>query len=154
VIRIMTGVILLLWAVEDIRYKSIQNIHLAGGSVLLLLLVVLEGRGMDGSSVGRGGVADVVVGMSPGLLLLLLSVTGGNVVGAADGVVILLLGTIYGVWEVTEILLVSLSLFCVLMGGMLWAKKIERKTRIPFLPFVLIGYLVACPDTIPWRLPL
>lgn len=153
-IRIMTGVILLLWAVEDIRYKSIQNIHLLGGSVLLLIFVALEGLGMDVSGIGRGGVADMVVGMSLGLVLLLLSLTGGNVMGAADGVVILLLGMIYGVWEVTEILLASLSLFCVMMGGMLWTKKIERKTRVPFLPFVLIGYLVVCLDTIPWRLPL
>lgn len=153
-IRIMTGVILLLWAVEDIRYMSIRNTHLIGGSVLLLLFVALERFNIDVRSIGRGGVADVLVGMSPGLVLLLLSLTGGNVIGAADGMVIFLLGMIYGVWEVTEILLASLSLFCVLMGGMLWTKKIERKTRVPFLPFVLIGYLVVCLDTIPWRLLL
>ena len=131
----VTGVILFFWACEDMRYKKLRHWRLGVGAGILLALAEIG----DVFSIWRA-----LWGLLPGIILLMSTAFGpkGRTIGEADGVVFLVLGLLYGLWGSLTILVYSLMLFCLLAGGLFLAKRVERKERLPFLPFVWGGYLL------------
>ena len=132
--QVMTGVVLLLWAWEDMQRQKLRPWRLGAGMAALLV------------SGGIGGMLSpekAVFGLFPGIFLLVLSVLGEKEsgVGEADGVAVLLLGLLYGIWASLTILLYGLCLCCLVVGVLWLVKKIGKKDRLPFLPFLLGGYL-------------
>lgn len=80
-------------------------------------------------------------GVVPGMLLWLLSVFTEEV-GAADGLVLMQIGILSGLWGGLQVLTISL----ILMSAAAWILciigKLRRKDRLPFLPFLCAGYVV------------
>ena len=136
-IKVLAGCILLLWAVEDIRNKSIPIYWMVAGGVLLI-----GGGVYTGVWKGEDMVLRLLAGLLPGLFLLLLSFTSNGAVGSADGFAMLLLGGVFGVWTGISILFTGLCMFCVVSVILLWMKRINKKTKLPFLPFLLCGYFM------------
>ena len=129
----MIAIVLLLWSVEDIRKQSISLLHLMIGGVLVVVVAWIE-KDTD--------MTKMMIGVIPGSMLLLASVLGKCEIGEADGFVLSIIGGVYGIWVAIGVLFIGLSLVCVLTGCLLVMKRIHRKTRIPFLPFLTAGYLV------------
>ena len=107
--QVMTGVVLLLWAWEDMQRQKLRPWRLGAGMAALLV------------SGGIGGMLSpekAVFGLFPGIFLLVLSVLGEkeSAVGEADGVAVLLLGLLYGIWASLTILLYGLCLCCLVVG--------------------------------------
>jgi len=80
-------------------------------------------------------------GMAVGILLLVFGLFSNGAMGLADAVIIMACGIAFGLYET-----VALSFFGALYAGvfsgiLLLAKKVKRKSRIPFLPFLLLGYV-------------
>lgn len=79
-------------------------------------------------------------GFAIGVLLLVFGLFSGGALGVADAVVISACGVGFGLYET-----VALCFFAALYAGLvsailLLAKKVKRKSRIPFLPFLFLGY--------------
>lgn len=122
-------------SVWDIKEKKVPvSPLLAGGGVLLCAAIYtcLKGELVLGTLIG---------GLLPGAFLLLLAGITGRI-GMADGVVIMALGAQCGLRDCLLLLfysLFSLSVFSVLL---LILRRADGNTRIPFLPFLLLGYLI------------
>lgn len=132
-------ILMLLWLVGlslfDIRYREVP--------VWLLVLgwTAVLAAGIYGCVFGESGVAESAGGMIPGLALLLIA-AGTRKAGYADGIVLILLGSTLGFRKC--ILTAILSLFMISTWSILLLalKKADKRTRIPYIPFLTIGYVL------------
>ncbi|MFP4697752.1 MAG: prepilin peptidase [Eubacteriales bacterium] len=82
---------------------------------------------------------DALFGVSIGLAFNLLGFITKNSIGQGDGLVISVVGVVLG-WQMTIAILLYGLVFSGLYGGFLliFIKK-NRKTKIPFIPFLLLA---------------
>lgn len=122
----------LLWlALQDIRHLGISRAGLAVASGILLIAGFCREVGWQ----SRMG------GLAIGLLLLVFGYFSKEAVGIADGIVVSVCGVAFGVYETTTLSFfaaVYTALFALIL---LLIRKAGKKSRIPFLPFVLLGYI-------------
>lgn len=122
----------LLWvALQDKKHLSISRMTL--GIAVVVLLVA--GCFCEVAWQGRIG------GAAFGVLILVFCFFSKEALGVADGILILACGVAFGLYET-----VTVCFLATLFAGMfsmviLLAKKAGRKSRIPFLPFLLLGYV-------------
>ena len=121
-----------LWlAWQDKRYLGITGKGLLIASALLLLGGCFETVGWQ-SRLGGAAV---------GVILLLFAYFSKEAIGVADGVIVLVSGIAFGLLET-----VSFCFFGAVYAGaisllLLLLKKAGRKSRIPFFPFLFLGYI-------------
>ena len=112
----------------DIRKRAIPLWMLSAGGLPVLLGLLRNGWNIS-----------VITALLPGALLLLLSVLT-DTVGKADGIILMLLGSVCTdgrIW-----LLLCLSLIYIFLYSMfLYISKKDPKRRIPYIPFLLIAYI-------------
>lgn len=89
-----------------------------------------------------GSFWNVVTGVIPGMLLLVLAVCTRESIGIGDGLVLLALGGVIGAAQAVAVLGMALFLSAVLAFWLLLWKKAKRKTELPFLPCLCGGYLL------------
>lgn len=82
-----------------------------------------------------------LAGLLSGGLLLLLAFFSQEAIGLGDAVLFLALGIWLGLWESLLLLTASLVL-AALAGIFLWIRKKSMKQAFPFVPFVLIAYIL------------
>ncbi len=82
-----------------------------------------------------------LAGSGIGVVFLAISLWGGEAVGLADAVLILLLGVSMGAYTQIVILGAALALLMFAAITLFLLKKVGRKDSIPFLPFLFGGYL-------------
>ena len=118
-------------AVTDIRKQEV-SVKTAG--VAAVLAVILR------MAAGDINLLSWLAGLLPGILVLLIGKVTGEVVGYGDGIAILVCGLFLGARGCTGCVIIGLFLtFPVSLVLLLW-KKADRKSRMPFLPFLLAGY--------------
>lgn len=128
-----------LWMISlslfDIRYRKVP--------VWLLLLggTAAAAAGIYGGMSGENNFAEALWGMMPGAVLLLLA-AGTRKAGWADGIVLMLLGSLLGFWQCMVTAMLSLVMISVLSALLLILKKAHKGTRIPYIPFLTMGYVL------------
>ncbi len=100
---------------------------------------------------GGGGLAisfmtgrrweDYILPAGLGLLFLLLSLASEGAVGMGDGWVLLALGCMLETGEYIRLIGCGILLAAVFSGILLMGYKKNRKTEIPFVPFLFFAYL-------------
>ena len=121
-----------LWlALQDIRYLGITRTGLAVSSGVLLF------GGWFGTVEWQSRVGGAMVGV----VLLLFAYFSKEAMGLADGVILLVSGVAFGLYETVAFCFLAALYAGVFSGVLLLTKKAGRKTRIPFFPFLLLGYL-------------
>lgn len=131
-LREVCSMAVLLWlAIQDKRHLGISRLQLWIGAGILLF----AGSFCECSRQVRLG------GAAFGAVLFAFIYFSKEALGVADGIVITACGIAFGLYEV-----VVLCFFASLYAGgyavvLLLTKKAGRKSRIPFLPFLLLGYV-------------
>lgn len=120
---------------KDIRKKEISlwtaAVFGVGGITVNLYRGTLSGSNLAAVGVGIGMIA--------------FSLASEGEIGMGDGILLMALGTALSVKELLEIL--GTGLFCCCIWGIILlilpnqGEKAGRKTEIPFVPFLLLGYL-------------
>lgn len=135
---IITAGWLLVLSVMDIKKKSVPLWLLGIGVVNTAVILLTEGlsSGLDGWLLCRS--------LFPGAMFL-VTAAATDKAGYGDGIVLLMLGLMSG----SEICLLALTaglfLIAVFSGALLALRKVKRNSRIPFLPFLAVGWgIVAC----------
>lgn len=134
--RILVIVWLLWLGVYDIRYKKVPVWLVAIG-----FLGVITGLGYSWWS-GSQRIREIVFGMFPGFVLLGIAMATKQA-GWIDGVIVMLLGAAIGWRECFMAVMLGLLLLSVFGLGLLLFKRVSGKTKIPFVPFLLSGYVLA-----------
>lgn len=80
------------------------------------------------------------LGVLTGVFLLFVSYVSQGGIGAGDGLVFVIMGLVLHVWENSMVLLMALTLSGVVGGSLLVLRCVQRKSMLPFVPFVLCGY--------------
>ncbi|MCQ2506545.1 MAG: prepilin peptidase [Lachnospiraceae bacterium] len=83
----------------------------------------------------------VVLGLIPGLVMLFASFLTKGAIGIGDAILILGLGAFLVILRVLVVLTVA-SLLSLIIASIIWFKTKNGKKEIPFVPFLLAGYLV------------
>ena len=91
----------------------------------------------------KSGILSMITGLLPGALLLLLAYVTKESIGYGDGLVLCIVGMFCGLRETVAILGTALALAAVAAVILVAIKKAGRKTELPFLPFLCLGYGVS-----------
>lgn len=131
---IVTG--FLIWgSVWDLRKKGVpvHYLYCFGGAVICYLLIkslVRQDLEICLASL-KGGI--------PGGVSLLLSYVSKEQIGYGDGVVVACMGMMFGISKVVGIFWMALLFLVLFSVYLLITKKVKRKTKLPFIPFLLLG---------------
>lgn len=127
VIAVLAGL-----SVVDIYSRQIPVSVLVGGSLSVLGYQIF---------IEKGNVWLIIGGIGVGILFLLVSRSTREGIGYGDSWVILILGIYLGVWRLLEVLAAAFLILEAAAVVCLVIKKMSRKYKLPFLPFLTIGYL-------------
>ena len=138
--KIMWGMLLMtVWlfiiSIMDIRRRAVPVwVLLAGGVLAGLSLICQYGR-------GEGIPLALMMGLMPGLLLLGVSFATKNA-GYGDGIAMLILGMVLKGGK--SLAVFGISLFCIAVFSLilLAVRKAGRNTRIPYLPFLTLAWIL------------
>lgn len=127
---IITMIILGIAALQDIRTKTIPFWMLAAaGSVAILSSSVDI---MDGIIKWYAWIPALI----PGLSLLLIAYLSKEAIGYGDGLMILLLGPVFGLTRMTAGVCLAFFLSSFFSIALMMLHKAKRKTTFPFIPFL------------------
>ncbi len=129
---ITTGAYLLVMAVLDIKSRRIP---LLPG---VILLVVITGLCIPFAA----DIVSRLLGVAVGAFLYIVSKVSRGEVGEADAFVYAVTGMTIGIYHNVEVLLVSLFFAAIVSAFLLVIKRVDRKYKLPFIPFTFAGYVV------------
>ena len=86
-------------------------------------------------------IEDLLLGMSVGVALLVISMLTGGRIGAGDAVLLIVTGIYLGLEKNLELFFCGLLLCSMWALGLLILRKKSRKDSIPFVPFFLSSYM-------------
>ena len=119
-------------------YEDIKTRRLSGKGIFLFAIA----GGIISVLFPAYRIGQILLGMGIGGGLLIMSLLSKGGIGVGDGIVVLISGIYLGVQENCFLLLLAL-LVSSLYSGFLWiGKKVDRKKKIPFIPFLLVGYIM------------
>lgn len=85
---------------------------------------------------------EVLIRMMPGIFLLMIAFITKEAIGYGDGFVILLIGLMLDIQISIRFILIALLLSALASISLLFLKKGDRQTRIPFIPFLLMAWCI------------
>ena len=91
---------------------------------------------------GLFGGPDILIRMIPGIFLILVALATAQAMGYGDGLVILLVGLLLDIRITIALVMAALALSAVASLIILITKKGDRRTRLPFMPFLLAAWVV------------
>ena len=122
----------LLWlALQDKKYYGIKPVGVVVASLFILC------GGYFGNATWQSRVGGVAVGVD----IILFAYFSKEAVGIADGIVISVCGAAFGLYETVTLCFLAAVYAAGFSVVLLILKKAGRKSRIPFLPFLLLGYV-------------
>lgn len=134
----VTAVWLVPLSIMDTRSKKVPVWMLWIGAVAAAGALLYEGIS------GGLNVWQVCQALIPGLILLAVAFATGKA-GQADGIILMLLGIFMGYEGCVAASLGGLFLISLFSGILLMLHRVKRDTKIPFVPFLTMGWLfVAC----------
>lgn len=120
----------------DVKRKRLPWVLLLAGLLCVVILSIYQIR--NGELVIWDSLGGAVIGF---LILIFSRLTNGQI-GSGDGVVFFITGILLGTIDNFILLTTSLFLTCMISLFLLILKKVSRKTKIPFLPFIWSSYLL------------
>lgn len=138
VVKISFLILLLIMAAADIKEKSVPVAGLIVMAVLACGGAVV--RFLDDGFTLRS-ILTILLGLVPGAVLIFLSVATRKV-GIGDSIILGLMGLLESYISILIVLCIGSVIMAVFSIVLLIAKRVGRNTRLPFVPFIAVGYIV------------
>ena len=119
-------------AYQDYRKRKINVYFLLTGGIIGLLFHLYS---------MEFGIIEILFGMGIGIMILVYGFLLGGGVGFADGMILIVSGIFLGFEKNLEVFIAGLFLVGITSLFLSVIKKKGRTYRIPFAPFLLVGYL-------------
>ena len=126
------GAILVAQSVSDIRSKRLPFWITGMGMVVGIALWLLA---------GNVHLTDLVA-LIPGLICLGISKISKEAIGYGDGLLLIMMGWYLALGQLLEVCMWAFTLAGIFGLFLLVTKKKKGKQEIPFVPFLLIGYVL------------
>ena len=139
---IFVGILFLYCSVQDIRRKEIGNIGLIAGMGIVVLLLLLDGMVKGNLLSTEALLWKQLWGILPGICVWILSHVTRGAIGRGDGYLLCVSGLALGVEANVAILFYGLLAAGLSSAVLLALRKVKRKTKLPFVPFLCGGYLI------------
>lgn len=130
--------------VQDIQSKRVAlrpALVIAALGVLLHLGLAAAANPSDSGTLPNV-LLSCLAGTLPGIFLLTVGWATGQEVGYGDGIVLLVIGIYLGFSAGISIFLTALLLITPVSLFYIACKKAGRRKKLPFIPFLLAGYLL------------
>lgn len=149
----LTGLLLYLgieakrdWKEKEISLTGSAAAALAGLLIALFVPVSEAGLGLWNIWLCLGellGTAEEILpGLLPGVMLLILGWATGQAVGYGDGIAVMVCGMYLRLWDTLFLAAVGLLLMFPFSVILLLSKKGNCRTELAFLPFLLVSYVL------------
>lgn len=126
-------IVLIIEAVTDLKKQEI-NIPVSGIMAAAAIPIYFFAKDIS--------VLNSIIGIAEGLLLILISVMTKGQIGMGDGILLAACGLMLGGKD-NFIMFFFACLFSAVVSGLIMlVKKADKKTKIPFVPFMIPGFLV------------
>lgn len=124
---------LFLSSLIDIRKRCFSTTYLliSGFSLSILLLMSVKIH-----------PATHIFGLIIGIIMILISLYTNEAVGMGDSIIIAIVGFLIGISSLFELLFYSFIVLIPVSILLLAIKKANRKSYIPFIPFLFVGYII------------
>ena len=131
--NVVIFIILIIASIQDLRKKEVSLILLG-----ISFLSTLFSLGLQ-----EGGLFNMnhLWGSCIGIFLCFISILTKGAIGWGDGLVFVIIGFGLGFSHTLSILFLSLFLTALFSIGLMVVKKVNKKTTIPFIPFVFLGFV-------------
>lgn len=124
--------ILLITAIQDIRTKTISLWLIVMGMIIVLVYTIYL----------RVNFLIPIGGILVGVLVVIISIATKGKIGMGDGLILMVTGINLGFWRNLEMFLYSLCIAAIISIILLIFKKVKKKDSLPFVPFILAGYIL------------
>jgi len=131
--QLLVIIFLLVNGLYDIRHKKILGKSIVAFSVAILVCIW---RG------GEFSMQQQIFAWIPGVFLIVISYIFPEMIGMGDGICLLLVGCGWNVYGVINICFRAFLLAGLVGGVLLCVRKATHRTRLPFVPFLLVGTLL------------
>ncbi len=133
--EMIVAVVLSLFGIWDIKKRAVPTIFLVVGLLMSILCGVWE------CVSGCREWFSICCGILPGIVMLVVAWLT-DMMGYGDGMVLILMGILYGYKACFFVLCISLFLLSIVSVILLAARKVKRNTKIPYIPFLGLACLV------------
>ena len=123
---------LLLLSIYDIRGLRVPALLLTIGCIGIGINAVWE------LCTGQQTLLQSMLGVIPGILFLVIAWVSGKA-GYADGIILIWIGIMCGYRDSFLVLAASLMLASTISIILLMLRKVNRQSRIPYIPFLAAG---------------
>lgn len=144
----LTGMVYLLCLRKDIQEKRISR-----KIIRVYLLLALAGLGMKYLHMDKGlldkGIGllkEMSLAFIPGAVALFLSWVSREAIGYGDSCLILGCGFSLGIERCMELILWAFFFSALWSLGLLVVCRADRRREIPFVPFLLLGWIMLLPQ--------
>jgi leader peptidase (prepilin peptidase)/N-methyltransferase len=124
--------VLLPMAVKDIKYKKIN------GYICLVMIMVSF---LIRVKIKEDANFTILLDLIPGVLMYVLSKLSPKSIGEGDALVLIFIGSVVGYMKEMEFLIISVFLAGLIALILFVLKKVDRDTKLPFVPFLSVGVL-------------
>ena len=116
----------------DVKEKRVPLAWILAGMAAILIANMI-GKDM--------GISACLIGMTLGAVLVAVSKWSKEALGIGDALLILMIGMGMGIYQTALVVFYALFVTSVVCAVLLMMKRVGKKTRIPFVPFLLLGYV-------------
>ena len=130
---VLVFIVLVIEAVKDFRKKEV-NIPVLGILVVAAMVMIFLGKDIS--------VSNAIIGLAEGLLLILVSVMTKGQIGMGDGILLAACGLMLGGKDNLVMFFFACLSSAIVSVLIMIIKKADKKTTIPFVPFMIPGFLI------------
>ena len=131
-VKLSLTIFLIVCSITDIRKRIVYlKVLLPFAIIAICIQIFFRGR----------GIFDIAGGILVGLAMLGLNMLSHGDVGAGDALVLMVTGCFLGLYGNIRLLMGALFFASIFSIVMLLLKRCDRKTPLPFMPFLLASYL-------------
>lgn len=124
--------VLLPMAVKDIKYRKIN------GYICLVMIMVSF---LIRVKIKQDADFTILLDLIPGVLMYVLSKLSPRSIGEGDALVLIFIGSVVGYMKEMQFLIISVFLAGLIALILFALKKVNRDTKLPFVPFLSVGVL-------------
>lgn len=130
IIGILIAVMLVINTVLDISQQEV--------SVTLCMVIAILGS-LALLISGARNIWQLVLGLIPGLFIILVSIISKGRIGMGDGIIVTAMGILWGIESVFTSLFLGMCMVGLISIVMLGTGKWQISKRIPFVPFLSVA---------------